>query len=186
MNIVTIYKIFPTERDCLKHIEKVRWNNTPKCPYCQSFNQTPLGGINIQCYVLDNETRVLTQASFLESLGRHRKANVRKEITEEPLPPILQGKAINPFISQELLEKSKPIRFRTQTGAIASGYRAEILPMVCEVYLKARDAGVLPSNQKHVAEKADILIRALAHVGIIALVDEVTGYQSVRSRRCPK
>ena len=52
---------------------------------------------------------------------------------------------------------------------MASGYRAEILPMVCEVYLKARDADALPSNQRHVAVQAEILIRALAHVGIIAL-----------------
>jgi transposase-like protein len=41
MNIVSIYKIFPTEKDCLNHLEKVRWNNKPKCPYCQSTNQTP-------------------------------------------------------------------------------------------------------------------------------------------------
>ena len=53
---------------------------------------------------------------------------------------------------------------------------------VCEVYLRARDAGVLPVNQEHVAKQADILIRGLAHVGIIALVDEVTGFQRDRTR----
>lgn len=42
MNIVSIYKTFPTEKDCLDHLEKVRWNNKPKCPYCQSTNQTTL------------------------------------------------------------------------------------------------------------------------------------------------
>ena len=42
MNIVSVYEKFPTETDCLSHIEKVRWNNKPKCPYCQSSNQTPL------------------------------------------------------------------------------------------------------------------------------------------------
>ena len=60
---------------------------------------------------------------------------------------------------------------------MASGYRAELLPDVCEVYLKAREAGVLPTNQKHVAKQAEILMRGLAHVGIIALVDEATGFQ---------
>ena len=48
--------------------------------------------------------------------------------------------------------------------------------------LGARDAGVLPVNQEHVAKQADILIRGLAHVGIIALVDEVTGFQRDRTR----
>lgn len=141
-----------------------------------------IGNNEIQCYVLEDETRVLTQASFLEALGRHKKANVRSEGGEERLPAILQGKAINSFISKELLEKSRPIQFRTPTGAIASGYLAEVLPMVCEVYLKAREARVLPPNQQHVAIQADILIRALAHLGIIALVDEATGYQDIRAR----
>jgi hypothetical protein len=141
-----------------------------------------IGGTEVQPYVLSDETRVLTQASFLQALGRHRKANVRNEGGEERLPAILQGKAINPYISPELLEKSRPVQFRMESGVLASGYRAEILPMVCEVYLKARDAGVLPANQRHVAKQAEILIRALAHVGIIALVDEATGYQDIRAR----
>ena len=54
--------------------------------------------------------------------------------------------------------------------------------MVCEMYLKARDADALPPNQRHVAKQELVLIRALAHVGIIALVDETTGYQDYRSR----
>lgn len=140
-----------------------------------------LGSASIPCAVLADGTRVLTQAEFLEALGRHRKANVRKEGGEERVPAILQGKSINPFISKDILEKSRPLKFRTDTGAWASGYRADLLPAVCEVYLKARDAGVLPANQKHVAIQAEILIRALAHVGIIALVDEATGYQDVRA-----
>lgn len=102
---------------------------------------------------------------------------------EERIPPILQGKAIKPYISQEIIEKSQPVSFKTLTGVRASGYRADLLPDVCEVYLKARDAGVLPKNQEHVAKQAEILIRALAKVGIIALVDEATGFQYERPRR---
>jgi hypothetical protein len=141
-----------------------------------------IGSITISCAVLDDGTRVLSQGEFLEALGRHRKANVRKGGVEERVPPILQGKAINPFISEEILEKSRPISFRTTEGVRASGYRADLLPSVCEVYLQARDAGVLPQNQEHVAKQADILMRGLAHVGIIALVDEATGFQEIRDR----
>jgi transposase-like protein len=36
MNIVQIYKQFPTEEDCICHIEQVRWHGTPICPYCGS------------------------------------------------------------------------------------------------------------------------------------------------------
>lgn len=42
MNIAQIYRIFPKEEDCLAHLEKVRWNGTPTCPYCQSTRSTPL------------------------------------------------------------------------------------------------------------------------------------------------
>ena len=143
-----------------------------------------IGETSISCAVLENGQRVLSQAEFLEALGRHRKANVRKEIQgEERIPAILQGKAINPFISKEILEKSRPIVFRTIHGVRASGYRADLLPIVCEIYLKAREEKKLPENQQHVAQQAEILIRGLATIGIIALVDEATGFQYDRPRR---
>jgi transposase-like protein len=42
MNIIQVYKRFPTEDDCIDHLEKVRWQNKPTCPYCQSDNSSPL------------------------------------------------------------------------------------------------------------------------------------------------
>ncbi len=41
MNITQIYELFPAEADCLAHIEKARWKNTPTCPYCKSTRSTP-------------------------------------------------------------------------------------------------------------------------------------------------
>lgn len=160
-----------------------RWNsNLPEVMFGSADSPLKMGGTEIPCFVLEDETRVLSQAGFLESMGRHRKANVRNEGGDERLPAILQGKAINRFIPEELKEKSRPIKFRMQSGGLAYGYRAEILPEVCEVFLKARDAGELPKNQEHIAAQAEILMRALAHVGIIALVDEATGFQDIRAR----
>ena len=132
--------------------------------------------------MLDDGTRVLTQASFLDAIGRHRKARVRYTNQEDRVPAIIQGKALNQFISREILEKTRPVIFTTPHGTRAYGYRAELLPLVCEIYLKARDADVLPTNQKHVAKQADVLVRGLARVGIIALVDEATGYQDMRPK----
>lgn len=42
MNIIQVYKQFPTDENCLAHLEQVRWNNEPTCPYCNSKKQTPL------------------------------------------------------------------------------------------------------------------------------------------------
>ena len=37
MNIESIFKLFPTQKDCVKYIERVRWGNKPVCPYCHSL-----------------------------------------------------------------------------------------------------------------------------------------------------
>ena len=56
------------------------------------------------------------------------------------------------------------------------------------MYLKYRDAlqeegKQVPAKYDHIVKACDILIRALAHVGIVALVDEATGYQDIRDRQ---
>jgi hypothetical protein len=177
-------RLSPEERTVIaKKAATARWNQDLTQAVCGSPDRPlRIANIELQCYVLEGGIRVLTQAGFLEALGRHRKASVRQLGGEEEVPPILQGRALYPFISAEILEKSKPIAFRTPQGSRASGYRADLLPHVCEVYLKARDAGVLRKDQEHIAKQADILIRGLANVGIIALVDEVTGYQELRAK----
>jgi len=182
------HKLTPERRrEIARAAVEARWARAGKEPVPVATHGSPdrplkIANIELQAYVLNDGTRVLSQAGFLEALGRHRKANVRRKWAEERVPPILQGKAINEFISQEILEKSRPIKFRTPHGVIASGYRADLLPDVCEIYLKAREANKLPSNQFHVAKQAEILIRGLANVGIIALVDEATGYQDDRAK----
>lgn len=36
MNIIQVHKRFPTQKDCIKHLENVRWKGTPQCPYCNA------------------------------------------------------------------------------------------------------------------------------------------------------
>lgn len=42
MNIVEVFKKFPTEEDCIAYLEEVRWHGTPVCPYCYSDRTTPM------------------------------------------------------------------------------------------------------------------------------------------------
>lgn len=143
-----------------------------------------IGDMRIDCAVLDDadKTRVLSQGTVLTALGRAPTMG-RREITEGR-PPFLSAANLRPFITRELMELYEPVRYR-HAGVLARslGYRAEILPMVCEVYLDARNEGVLQRSQQDTARAAEILIRGLARVGIIALVDEATGYQEVRARQ---
>jgi hypothetical protein len=92
-------------------------------------------------------------------------------------------KSINPHASNELREMIiNPIKFRAQ-GSMAYGYDATILPEICDAVLEARNTGRLNYQQAHIAKQAEILLRAFAKVGIIALVDEATGYQEIRDRQ---
>ena len=142
-----------------------------------------IGDIEIPCYVLENETRVLSQGGFLQAIGRSRTPKAGTggvDLTQS----ILAASNLKPFVSESLGVSTKPILFLVaSSGPIAYGYPAELLPKVCAVYLEARASGKLRRPQHHIAARAEVLLRGLATVGIIALVDEATGYQDVRAQR---
>lgn len=141
-----------------------------------------IGGSKISCAVLEDGTRVLTQSDMMRALGRARQAKGRAFYDGDVnLPAFLTAKNLKPFISKDLYVTSSQIEFKLPSGQRAFGYKAEMLPQICEVYLKARDADALVTSQMHVAKQADILMRGLASVGIVALVDEATGYQRDRA-----
>ena len=73
----------------------------------------------------------------------------------------------------------KPIDYQ-DGDRIVRGYDASVLVVVCNIWLSARQAGALQTQQLPKAQKAELLTRALAETGIVALVDEATGYEKVR------
>jgi hypothetical protein len=160
----------------------------PVARWGSADNPLRIGDVELPCYVLTDGTRVLTQEGFLGALGRAKKAKGGQGAAGatqdgvDRLPSFLSANSLKPFINKELIESTKPIIFRAANGAKAYGYRAELLPRVCRVYLEARDAGALLSSQAHIAKAADIMMRAFAEVGIVALVDEITGYQRDRAK----
>ena len=141
-----------------------------------------IGDSAIPCAVLEDGTRLLTQQGFLQAIGRARSAKGGQGSTRGDVIPFLAAKNLLPFVSPELREAAMPIPFRNIKGQHAYGYRADLLPRVCEVYLTARDALALVRTQAPIADTCSMLIRGLAHTGIMALVDEATGYQAVRDR----
>jgi len=40
MNIIQVYKQFPSHGDCIAYLEKIRWKYQPVCPYCKSIRVT--------------------------------------------------------------------------------------------------------------------------------------------------
>jgi hypothetical protein len=140
----------------------------------------------IPCAVLNDGTRVLSMRGVSRAFGSTRTGVAETGETGAPnIPPFLASKAIYPFVSNDLMARlNKPILYRPgHGGRPAFGYEATLLPEICEVILDADKAGRLRSNQKMLAVSASMLIRGLAHIGIVALVDEATGYQEVRDKR---
>lgn len=158
-------------------------------PRATHIGRLPIGDAVIDCAVLEDGRRVLSQRSVGRALGRKRGGSDwrigKDEAGGGKLPYFLIAENVKPFITNDLLvAASQPILYRPlHGGQLAHGMEATLLPQVCDVWLKAREAGVLTrATQQMIATKAEILMRGLARVGIIALVDEVTGYQYDRDR----
>lgn len=118
------------------------------------------------------------------ALGRARQAKGRDYYKGDVnLPAFLTAQNLKPFISSVLEVTSSQIEFVSKNGHRAFGYADDLLPEVCDVFIRADRAGVLKPNQKHVAERANMIMKALAHIGIAGLIDEATGYQEVRDKR---
>jgi len=140
-----------------------------------------IGSLEIPCYVLDNGKRVITQAGVLTALSM--SPGTATKGGGDRIANFVNTKSVNPYASNDLREMiTNPIKFRA-LGSMAYGYDATILPEICDAVLDARNALKLNHQQEHIAKQAEILVRAFARVGIIALVDEATGYQEIRDRQ---
>lgn len=165
-----------------------RWSGIDSLPKTLGQGTLRIAGAEIPCAVIDGEIRVLNQAGFLRAIGRARspKAGTGVLSTIDELPFFLQADVLSPFISNELRTSTKAIFYDSGTSRMV-GYDARLLPQVGEVYLRYRDDCLrrgksIPKRYEHIIAACDVVMRGLAHVGIIALVDEATGYQEIRPR----
>ena len=138
-----------------------------------------IADIEIPCFVLEDGKRVISGRGITKAIGmKGRGQGVRRIPTH---------KTLKPFINNELdLAIKNPIKFigvGSRKKNPTAGYEATILHDLCQAVLDARDANVLKTEQeKRYAKFCDILVRSFAKIGIIALVDEATGYQYDRAR----
>ncbi|EMC3800541.1 hypothetical protein VDM83_000941 [Campylobacter coli] len=133
---------------------------------------------SIDVAVLENGVRIITHSGVFRALGREPRGNARLD----QIPAFMDAKNLQPLISSELKTQISRISYLDKNSKVKEGYNADILPLVADLYLKAREEGILTQAQIETAKKAEILIRSLARLGITALVDEATGYQYERER----
>lgn len=171
-------------REIASRAARKRWEDEPavvRASHGSADRPLVIGEIELPCYVLEDGRRVIIQRSVITALDM--KQGTAGRGGGDRLAKFASTKGVAPFVADELREKlTSPIKFRAQ-GSTAYGYEATILADLCDAVLQARENGLLHYQQEHIAKRCEILVRAFARVGIIALVDEATGYQEIRERR---
>lgn len=135
----------------------------------------PIGGLQLDCFVLEDGRRVFHKRGMARALGLKSEGG-------NAFMKTLGGKKLGSELDLELWEKiENPIVFNTESPDPAHGYEADVLVDVCKAVGRAFSAGKLTKAQEPMARQAQAIVNALASVGITALIDEATGYQTERS-----
>jgi phage protein len=150
-------------------------DNVLKAKYEGTLN---LGNTQLDVAVLENGQRIIKQAAVFKALGRPARGNSRVI----GIPTFMDAKNLQPYVNEDVKSVIRKVEYLDVKGVPQQGFDCLILPTVCDLYLKAREHGVLLPNQLETTQKAEILVRSLAKVGIISLVDEATGYQYEREK----
>lgn len=150
----------------------------PKVPHAAYKGVLKIGDLAIPCFVLDDGRRVISGRGMTTAIGMKGRGQGIARI---------QGlKALNSLQNNNLpLAIASPIQYTGGSpkgdDAVSDGFEAVVLQELCEALLTARDAKLLTTEHEvRYGMFADMLVRSFARVGIVALVDEATGYQAER------
>lgn len=171
----------PEERsEIAKKAADTRWDKS--LPTVLLGAKLSLGGVEVDCYVTDDGERLIAGRGMQEIL----------KLVDEDLPQsgqkpgsrltrLLSNKVLNPLIYKDKRQDHFDPKKRRYQGKIIAGFNAEMLIDICEGMLEARAQGVLKTaRQSIIAAQCELIMRGLAKTGIVALIDEATGYQNLR------
>lgn len=148
----------------------------PRVPVAKWAGALPIGNgeVDIPAYVLDDGRRVISRTGATNTLtGKKGGGNLESYLNIGPLKPYLPDN-----LDDEMVEFSLP----EIVNKTVRGLPAETFLDVCTAYVRARNDGVLTTQRQHeIAVQAGMFLAACAKVGLIALIDEATGYQYARA-----
>jgi len=153
----------------------------PKATHAGSWVIDEEKNIVLQCYVMDNGERVLSLRGASQAMGL--------SVRSKSLPRVLNRLWISKYLTEELrtwLENANrnnlPV-YITDKGKPFTPFEASLFVDLCSAYVNARHDNALSNeSQKEVADTLYIIMTAFAKVGLVAIIDEVTGYQYDRNR----
>ncbi|MGJ0125912.1 P63C domain-containing protein [Pantoea sp. RHCKP32] len=146
-------------------------------------NDTPLqlGDSTLECYVLEDGSRVFSGNGLQKALKFPGSAG------GSALVKMLNAGRLSEKLTIDILDKinNRKEFVRPGSGGRLSktyGYDATLLIDICNLLIECREQGILTPKQEEYAQTARVIISSVAKVGIIGLIDEVTGYQHQREK----
>lgn len=133
-----------------------------------------LGPIKVKCAVLENKQRVISQREVVKAITGHAKGGLDRYLKAQNLQEYVPAR----FQSQSLDQAT--LKYLATTGKVGQSFSATDIVDFLDMYLQARKDKKLLPNQYHLADQAEAVMRSLAKTGIIALIDEATGYEKIR------
>ncbi|MDT8333023.1 P63C domain-containing protein [Roseomonas gilardii] len=163
-----------------KQAAEARWHEpAPKALFGEMDKPIRIANIEVPCFVLEDGRRVIHLTGMTDALKIARGGSMKRGLNRLEL--FCSGKLIKPFISNELYERvQKPIRFRIGRNT-AYGFTSDTLIDVAEAVISLENSGNLQTQQVTIAIQCRIITSALTRIGLVALIDEATGYQDKRS-----
>jgi hypothetical protein len=164
----------PKEIEVSEELEGIPESGRIQLPKATHQGQMNIGGLLLDCYVLEDGRRVFHKRGMARALGLKSEGG-------NAFMKTMQRKGLGSELPAKLREKiQNPINFKPLTQDLAHGYDADVLSEVAKAIVAADKQGKLTKAQHNLAEQAQILLNAFAKVGVIALIDEATGYQQIR------
>ncbi len=144
-------------------------------------SELKIGNIFLPCHVLEDGSRVISGRGMQNALGFSKTAS------GTALTNFVDSKLMQ-FLSPEVKEKLMNPRIFDRVGKGGSAPEsyandATMLVDICDATIEANKCGLLSETQLRHAQAAEMFIRSVAKVGIIALIDEATGYQEIRDKK---
>lgn len=144
--------------------------NTAQPPTAVASGVLNIGTMEVECYVLSDERRVISQRAIIRALsGGHGNGNLGQYLGRLPA----KYAALSVGTEIEIVPP--------RGGPVVKARTAEWFVDLLKAYDEASDEGLLKARQLHLAKQARVVLRSLAGVGLTALIDEATNYQAVRA-----
>jgi hypothetical protein len=161
----------PNERRrAAKQAAIARWKQVGDVPEASHQGTLKIGDRELDVYVLEDGRRLFHKRVMGHALGLKSQGG-------NAFLKMISGQTIRSEIEEDLISKiENPVIFKGFRGDPVHGYEASVLIEVCEALIRVRDKGELTTRQRFLAIQAEFILRSAAKLGIIALIDEATGY----------